>query len=142
VRPIFPLTELETRPASFFGQDEEAPHLPEVDSPVSPLEATGKAMLPACATAVPRELLGWAQIPRPYWPLPAWSQGGMGLDLRVPVTRRFTAVPETEESAWQVLVVRHLALPDWTGAGSSTTSWRASDPWRSARSSNTGSSGR
>jgi Asparagine synthase len=36
-----------------------------------------------------------------------------GLPLPVPVTIRFSGVPEAEESTWQELVVRHLGLPDW-----------------------------
>lgn len=36
-----------------------------------------------------------------------------GLPLPVPVTRRWPAYPETDESRWQELVVRHLGLADW-----------------------------
>jgi asparagine synthase (glutamine-hydrolysing) len=36
-----------------------------------------------------------------------------GLELPVPVTLRFPAVPKSEETAWQELVVRHLRLADW-----------------------------
>lgn len=31
----------------------------------------------------------------------------------LPITRRFPEVPETDETDWQELVVRHLALTDW-----------------------------
>lgn len=36
-----------------------------------------------------------------------------GLPDPVPVTRRFPGLPETDESAWQDLVVRHLGLREW-----------------------------
>lgn len=36
-----------------------------------------------------------------------------GLALPIPVTLRYPEAPGTEESAWQELVVRHLALGDW-----------------------------
>lgn len=36
-----------------------------------------------------------------------------GLPDPVPLTQRFAAVPETDETAWQELVVRHLGLQDW-----------------------------
>lgn len=37
-----------------------------------------------------------------------------GLALPVPVTNRFPLVVDSDETAWQELVVRHLALPEWT----------------------------
>lgn len=37
-----------------------------------------------------------------------------GLPLPVPATLRYRDVPMAEESAWQELVIRHLALDDWT----------------------------
>jgi asparagine synthetase B (glutamine-hydrolysing) len=36
-----------------------------------------------------------------------------GLDDPVPVTKRYPAHPETDESAWQELVVRHLGVREW-----------------------------
>ncbi len=36
-----------------------------------------------------------------------------GLPLPVPATLRYRDVPMAEESAWQELVIRHLALDDW-----------------------------
>lgn len=36
-----------------------------------------------------------------------------GLPLPVPVTNVYPDVPETDESRWQELVVRHLALTEW-----------------------------
>ena len=39
-----------------------------------------------------------------------------GLPLPVPVTRRFTNVPATDESTWQEKVVRHVGVPDWVRA--------------------------
>lgn len=36
-----------------------------------------------------------------------------GLPLPVPATLRYRDVPKAEESAWQELVIRHLALDDW-----------------------------
>jgi len=36
-----------------------------------------------------------------------------GLALPIPVTLRFSDTPETDESAWQELVVSALRLPDW-----------------------------
>lgn len=35
------------------------------------------------------------------------------LPLPVPLTSRYPHVPETDESAWQEQVIRHLRLPDW-----------------------------
>jgi asparagine synthetase B (glutamine-hydrolysing) len=36
-----------------------------------------------------------------------------GLPLPLPATLRYRGVPKAEESAWQELVIRHLALTDW-----------------------------
>jgi asparagine synthetase B (glutamine-hydrolysing) len=36
-----------------------------------------------------------------------------GLCAPVPISYRFTATPDAEESTWQELVVRHLGLDDW-----------------------------
>jgi asparagine synthase (glutamine-hydrolysing) len=36
-----------------------------------------------------------------------------GLPLPIPVTRRFPDEPDTDESAWQASVVRHLDIDDW-----------------------------
>lgn len=36
-----------------------------------------------------------------------------GTELPVPITLRFPGHPETDERAWQELVVRHLGLTDW-----------------------------
>lgn len=36
-----------------------------------------------------------------------------GLPLPLPVTRRHGSIGDADESRWQELVVRHLALPDW-----------------------------
>jgi asparagine synthetase B (glutamine-hydrolysing) len=36
-----------------------------------------------------------------------------GLPAPVPISYRFTGVPEAEEDDWQELVVRHLGLADW-----------------------------
>lgn len=36
-----------------------------------------------------------------------------GLDLPIPATHRFPAVPSAHEADWQDQVVRHLDLPDW-----------------------------
>ena len=38
---------------------------------------------------------------------------GAGLPLPVPITLRYPDAPETEEAAWQELVVRHLNLGEW-----------------------------
>jgi asparagine synthase (glutamine-hydrolysing) len=37
-----------------------------------------------------------------------------GLELPIPVSLRYPDAPETEESDWQELVVRHLVLQDWS----------------------------
>jgi asparagine synthase (glutamine-hydrolysing) len=36
-----------------------------------------------------------------------------GLPLPIPSTNRFPALPDTDESAWQEIVIRHLGLGDW-----------------------------
>lgn len=36
-----------------------------------------------------------------------------GLSLPIPVTRRFSDAPKTEEASWQEEVIRHLRLADW-----------------------------
>jgi asparagine synthase (glutamine-hydrolysing) len=36
-----------------------------------------------------------------------------GLPLPIPVTQRYPAVPNTDESQWQELVIGHLQLEDW-----------------------------
>jgi len=36
-----------------------------------------------------------------------------GLDLPIPVTRRFTDAPAAEESEWQDDLIRHVGLDDW-----------------------------
>lgn len=36
-----------------------------------------------------------------------------GLEVPIPVTWRFPDAPDSDESSWQELVIRHLALEDW-----------------------------
>ncbi|MGY1779767.1 asparagine synthase-related protein [Geodermatophilus sp. SYSU D01036] len=45
-----------------------------------------------------------------------------GLPLPVPLTSRFRGDPEADETSWQELVVRHLALTDWVVVDASGTS--------------------
>jgi hypothetical protein len=107
------LTELELASEMVLGEDSAAPPLPEVDAGLDPLEALSQAMIPhlerppclvsfsggrdssivlAVATAVARR---------------------EGLELPIPITYRFPNAPDTDESEWQELVVRHVRLPDW-----------------------------
>jgi Asparagine synthase len=107
------LTELELASEIVLGEDADAPPLPEVDPAVEPLVALSQAMIPylerppclvsfsggrdssivlAVATAVARR---------------------EGLEAPIPITYRFPAAPETDESNWQELVIRHVCPPDW-----------------------------
>lgn len=40
-----------------------------------------------------------------------------GLSMPIPVTRRFAQTPESDESEWQVRVIRHLGVEDWVRLG-------------------------
>jgi len=40
-----------------------------------------------------------------------------GLGLPVPVTNVFPAAPDTDETGWQEMMIRHLGLPDWVRLG-------------------------
>src|SRR5262245_27960985 len=106
---------------------------------VSPLEVAAGIPLPSRAESMalphtglaPRAALGLALMPalrRP--PCVVSFSGGCdsslvlaaatetarreGLPLPIPITVRVAGDAESDERWWQELVIRHLALPDWT----------------------------
>jgi Asparagine synthase len=46
-----------------------------------------------------------------------WVARKEGLGLPVPVTNLFPSAPDTDETQWQEMIIRHLELPDWLRLG-------------------------
>ncbi len=107
------LTELELAAGIPLGDQPDAP-------PLAPVELTLDARV-ALEDAIRRCLIGGRCV--------VGFSGGRdssallavavhvarreGLPLPVPATLRYRGAPKAEESAWQEIVIRHLALDDW-----------------------------
>ncbi len=106
------LTPLEIAAGQALDFDDQAEAL-RIDG-VSPFDALGQATLPSlrrppCVVSfsggVDSSLVLAAAV---------LAARRHGLPLPIPVTLRYPGLTEAQESDWQELVIRHLAIEDWT----------------------------
>ncbi len=104
-------TALEIAAGMVSGDAGAAVELPHTD--LSPLEALGSSMLGALARPPCLVSFSGGRDSSAVLAVAAMVARREGLPLPIPVTQRYPDAPDTEESTWQELVVRHLDLHDW-----------------------------
>jgi asparagine synthase (glutamine-hydrolysing) len=105
------LTPVEIATGFAFGHDEAVPPLPgDVRSPREELDAV---MLEALAHSPCVVAFSGGRDSSALLALATHVARREGLPLPIPVTQRYPAVPEADESEWQELAIRHLGLDDW-----------------------------
>jgi Asparagine synthase len=107
------LTPLESAVDTASGDLEGVPPLPEVDRAWSPIDALEEAIRPALER--PPCLVGFSGGRDSSAVLAVATRLARRerLSPPIPATYRYPENPEAEESHWQELVIRHLALSDW-----------------------------
>jgi len=108
---VLRMTPLEVACGSVLDFELDTPPLPAVDC--DPLTALERASLPALQR--PPCIVSFSGGLDSSLVLAAAVQAARraGLADPIPVTCRFAGAPDTEESRWQEVVVRHLDLDDW-----------------------------
>jgi hypothetical protein len=106
------LNPVETAIDGAIGQDPEAQPLPDIDPNVTPIAALERALLPALQRPPCLVAFG-GRDSSALLAVATRVARREGLPLPVPATDVFPEVPESDESSWQELVIRHLELPDW-----------------------------
>ena len=108
------LTELEVACGNVLGRSAEpAISLPSIDGSLEPLEALSQAMIPALERSPCLVSFSGGRDSSAILAVAAAVARREGLDLPIPITQRFPHAPESHESDWQELVVKHLNLSDW-----------------------------
>jgi asparagine synthase (glutamine-hydrolysing) len=113
VDPLVRLSPLEATIDTPVGERDGAPPLPEVDPRHRPLEALERAVVPALRHPPCLVDFSGGRDSSTVLAVAARVARREGLPLPIPSTDVFPGRPETEESPWQELVIRHLDLPDW-----------------------------
>lgn len=107
------LTPLETAIDRPIGADPRSAPLPEVEPNLDPVQALEAAIRPALERTPCLIAFSGGRDSAALLAIATYIARRDGLPLPVPATYRFPALPETEESHWQEMVVRHLRLDDW-----------------------------
>ncbi len=87
--------------------------LPELDRALTPLEALERAVLPGLLEPPCMVDFSGGRDSSIVLATATRVARKRGLSLPVPSTNLFPALPDTHESEWQEIVIRHLGLPDW-----------------------------
>jgi hypothetical protein len=106
--PLRP-TELEVATGSIWGG--RSARLPDVDG--TPLLELEKAVLPALERPPCLVTFSGGRDSSAVLAVASRVARREGLELPIPITHRFRESPLTEESEWQELVIKHLALTEW-----------------------------
>jgi asparagine synthase (glutamine-hydrolysing) len=107
------LTELEVASGLVLGPDPATPALRLPEEPLHPVRALELALLPALLRPPCLVSFSGGRDSSVVLAVSARLARREGLDLPVPVTFRYPTAPETNESEWQEMIVRRLALPEW-----------------------------
>jgi asparagine synthetase B (glutamine-hydrolysing) len=107
------LTELEVACGLIVGEDLDAPPLPEVDPSVTPLALLERVMVPFLERPPCLVAFSGGRDSSVVLAVAAAVARREGLELPVPITLRFPASADSDESDWQDLIVRRLQLPEW-----------------------------
>lgn len=107
------LTRLELITGWAAGIDPRAPDIAEAEPDINPVAALERALLPAVSEAPCYVAFSGGRDSSVLLALATRVARREGLNDPIPLTMRFRDVPEGEESAWQVDVVKHLELKDW-----------------------------
>jgi Asparagine synthase len=112
-RDIGPLAPVEIASGIVFGTIRGPYAVPSADPGVSPLEALERACLAALRRAPCIVSFSGGVDSSLVLAAAARVARREGLPLPIPATNVFPRVPDTDESDWQELVVRHIGLTDW-----------------------------
>ena len=96
-----------------IGDFEGALPLPECDPAVTPLEALERAILPALQRPPCMVDFSGGRDSSAVLAVATRVARREGLPLPIPATNLFPTLPDSQESEWQELVIRHLGLEDW-----------------------------
>lgn len=96
-----------------IGEHTAEPPLPAVDPSQEPLAALEQAILPALTTAPCLVAFSGGRDSSAILAVATRLARREGLALPIPLTQVLPDFPDTEESRWQELVIRHLAVQDW-----------------------------
>lgn len=107
------LSRLEVITGWTAGIDPRAPDIFEAEPAADPVVALERALLPAVAATPCYVAFSGGRDSSVLLALATRVARREGLDDPIPLTMRFPDVPEGEETAWQLDVVRHLQLDDW-----------------------------
>jgi asparagine synthetase B (glutamine-hydrolysing) len=107
------LTRLEVITGWTAGIDLRAPDIAAAEPRDDPVAALERALLPAVATSPCYVAFSGGRDSSVLLALATRLARREGLEDPIPLTMRFHGVPEGEESAWQLDVVKHLRLEDW-----------------------------
>jgi asparagine synthetase B (glutamine-hydrolysing) len=107
------LTRLELITGWTAGLDERGPDIAEADPRSDPVSALEHALLGAVSNPPCYVAFSGGRDSSVLLALAARVARREGFEDPIPLTMRFRDVPEGEESAWQVDVVKHLNLDDW-----------------------------
>jgi Asparagine synthase len=107
------LTRLEVITGWTAGIDPRAPDIAEAEPQDHPVVALERALLPAVAAPPCYVAFSGGRDSSVLLALATRVARSGGFEDPIPLTMRFRGVPEGEESAWQLNVVKHLRLEDW-----------------------------
>jgi asparagine synthetase B (glutamine-hydrolysing) len=110
---ISALTRLELVTGWTAGVDQRGPDIAQADPGADPVRALEHALLGAVSKPPCYVAFSGGRDSSVLLALAARVARREGFDDPIPLTMRFRDVPEGEESAWQVDVVKHLNLGDW-----------------------------
>ena len=107
------LTPLEIASGLLLGSDPLSVALPQSNPSLSPRMAFERAVLPALLRPPCLVSFSGGRDSSAVLAIAVHVARSEGLALPVPFTLRFPAEPESQETAWQEHVVRHLGLDNW-----------------------------
>jgi asparagine synthase (glutamine-hydrolysing) len=106
------LSPLESAVDDAIGEAEAEPALPTVPEELAPLEALEEALLPALLRPPCFVMFSGGRDSSVVLAVAARAARKEGLELPIPITHVFPNYPETDETGWQSLVLRHIGLRD------------------------------
>jgi Asparagine synthase len=107
------ITRLELVCGWVTGEDPRAPDIADVDPLGDPLVALEAALMPSLQRAPCCVAFSGGRDSSVLLALATRLARREGLPEPVALTMRWSGLPETDESAWQEQVVRHLGIRDW-----------------------------
>jgi asparagine synthase len=87
--------------------------LPDVDPALEPVEALSQAMIPYLERPPCLVSFSGGRDSSIVLAVATAAARREGLEAPIPITYRFPNAPDTDESDWQELVIRHVGPPDW-----------------------------